>query len=174
MLRALASGTKPLTNICGVSVREALDLSPSAFLDFCILLGTDASERLHMVGPAKAYNLIRKYGSIEAILVNEPKVAAKVKEGWMDTVEAARNVFQDLPPLPAPEELEEQKMDLLEVERWLKETHGVLIPYRIGFDFQSQLESEVERGVELEKEQRQHLLGVGTTLESLALNDFAR
>jgi len=46
---------------------EAMDMSASEFLDFCIMCGTDYNKNIFKIGPAKAYNLIKKYGSIEGV-----------------------------------------------------------------------------------------------------------
>lgn len=48
-------------------VLEALELTSDAFLDFCIMCGTDYNTNIRLIGPKKAYKLIKEYGSIEAI-----------------------------------------------------------------------------------------------------------
>jgi len=97
-------------------------------LDFCVLLGTDASPRIPGIGPVKARKLIEKYGSIEAILANESKVAKAVDEnlvGFMDQVRAARKVFGELPPIPEGITLEQGVWNEEVVEEWLKANHGI-------------------------------------------------
>jgi flap endonuclease-1 len=113
-------------------------LSPSAFLDFCILLGTDASPRIPTVGPTRAYKLIHKYGSIEEIMAKEPKYRERAEsiEGFMEMVKSARKVFGRAPPIPEGVSLEQGKYDAKIVEAWLRDAHGV------EFVYQDQMESE--------------------------------
>ncbi|GAA5824591.1 hypothetical protein JCM5353_007254 [Sporobolomyces roseus] len=46
------------------------------FVDWCLLCGTDFTERLPSLGPKTALALMKKYGSIEAIF-EEPKIRSK-------------------------------------------------------------------------------------------------
>jgi 5'-3' exonuclease len=48
-------------------VLNALRLTSTQFLDFCILCGCDYNESIRLVGPATSYNYITKYGNIEGI-----------------------------------------------------------------------------------------------------------
>lgn len=45
----------------------ALEFTNNEFLDFCILCGTDYNKNIPLVGPVKAYNLIKKHQNIETI-----------------------------------------------------------------------------------------------------------
>ncbi len=49
-----------------------LGLSQTQFIDLCILLGCDYTGTIGRVGPAKAYELIKTYGSIDEMLVLDP------------------------------------------------------------------------------------------------------
>lgn len=51
-------------------ILEKLELSPSQFIDVCILCGTDYSQSIQGIGPMKAYKYIKMYGSIEGIHKN--------------------------------------------------------------------------------------------------------
>ncbi|ORY24072.1 PIN domain-like protein [Naematelia encephala] len=126
LLRTL-SGRSPLQLIDGTELRQSTGLSPSAFLDFCILLGTDASPRIPGIGPATAFKYITKYGSIDNLLDNEPKVKAKIHnlEEYIAMVRAAREVFGKLPEIPQGVLLEQGVWDEDAVERLLDEKHGV-------------------------------------------------
>jgi flap endonuclease-1 len=106
-------------------------LTQSAFLDFCILLGTDASPRIPGIGPSRAYKLIHIYGSIEEILAKEPKHKDKIEsiEGFMEMVQNAREVFGRLPPIPEGLSLEQGEYDARKVEAWLRDEHGVMFVY---------------------------------------------
>ena len=48
-------------------VLEALDFTEDQFLDFCIMCGTDYNTNIRLIGPKKAFKLIREHKSIEAI-----------------------------------------------------------------------------------------------------------
>jgi flap endonuclease-1 len=61
LLKNLTSATQPLILVDGAALTEAVPLSPEAWRDFCILLGTDASPRIYNVGPTKAFRLIKRY-----------------------------------------------------------------------------------------------------------------
>lgn len=92
----------------GREIRDEFQLSRDAFIDFALLLGSDFSQRLSGLGPARAIKLVQARGSIEAIIqaerakekgqrfLPEPKIT---EEEYMKQVEAGRNVFHELPPL---------------------------------------------------------------------------
>ena len=46
----------------------ALDVSQEAFIDFCVLLGNDFNDRIHLVGPVKALALLKKHDTLRAVL----------------------------------------------------------------------------------------------------------
>ncbi|WWD05680.1 hypothetical protein V865_003761 [Kwoniella europaea PYCC6329] len=133
LLKNLSPITSSLSLISGTNLRTLTGLSPASYLDFLILLGTDASPRIPNVGPVNALKLIKAHGSIEKILENESKVLAKLeddsigRERFMELVNNARKVFTDLPPTSqwGNEELEEKEWDEREVERLLEERHGI-------------------------------------------------
>ncbi|WVF65856.1 hypothetical protein IAT40_000593 [Kwoniella sp. CBS 6097] len=129
LLRHLSPATKPLSLISGVKLRQLTGLTSSQYLDFLILLGTDASPRIPKIGPVTAFKLIKKHGSIERILEEEKAVKDRVVdfEGFMEMVNNARKVFTKLPPTERweAELLEESDWDEGEVERLLEEKHGI-------------------------------------------------
>jgi len=49
------------------TILENLELSPTEFQDFCILCGTDFNQKIHGIGPVRAYALIKQYKTIEEI-----------------------------------------------------------------------------------------------------------
>ncbi|KAJ2881121.1 hypothetical protein IWW38_005839, partial [Coemansia aciculifera] len=70
-----------------------LGLSRNAFVDLCILCGTDFSATLEKVGPITALRLVRRFGSIEGIL--ESSSGIRPRDGFQFQV--ARDVFlQDI------------------------------------------------------------------------------
>jgi flap endonuclease-1 len=119
-------------------------LDSKSFLDFCILMGTDASPRIPGIGPARAYKAIMQYGSIESIIAQD-KYRDRIDDidVFMVMVNNAREVFGKAPPIPEGISLEQGEYNEEEVERWLRDSHGVM--------FMSQ--EQVNEGVELEKGQ---------------------
>lgn len=57
--------------ISGADIREVLQLTRASFVDFAFLLGTDFSQRIKNVGPARALRFIKEYGSIERVIEAE-------------------------------------------------------------------------------------------------------
>jgi flap endonuclease-1 len=88
-------------------VRSALHLDPGPFIDFALLLGTDFAPRIRNIGPHRALQYIRKYGTIERILAEEKQYVPRVPlQAYLEAVRDARDVFGKLPPVPAPHALE--------------------------------------------------------------------
>ncbi|WRT65759.1 uncharacterized protein IL334_002708 [Kwoniella shivajii] len=132
LLKHLSPITSHLSLITGPDLRQLTGLSPSAYLDFLVLLGTDASPRIPKIGPVSAIKLIKSHGSIESILEKEPKIADRIidKERFMEMVNNARKVFTELPPTSqyleeGNTELEEMEWNDEDVERLLEERHGI-------------------------------------------------
>ncbi|GHJ85556.1 hypothetical protein NliqN6_1958 [Naganishia liquefaciens] len=128
LLRNIASGNKPIEIIEGKAVRTAYDLTRNQYIDFLILSGTDASSRIKGVGPVKALKWIREFGSIEAILKSDERIRQRVASDYHDEVDAARTVFNDLPPLPRPIDLEPRRVEEKVVRDYMKITHGIILP----------------------------------------------
>jgi flap endonuclease-1 len=140
----VSSSVQPLVLVSGSELRSMTTLDSKSFLDFCILMGTDASPRIPGIGPARAYKAIMQYGSIESIIAQD-KYRDRIDDidAFMVMVNNAREVFGKAPPIPEGISLEQGEYNAEEVERWLRDTHGVM--------FMSQ--EQVNEGVELEKEQ---------------------
>jgi len=51
-------------------ILDALDLTFEQFRDFCIICGCDYNSRIKNIGPERAYNLVKKFKSIENIEKN--------------------------------------------------------------------------------------------------------
>ena len=146
MLRGLGSERRPLVVISGSHLRSLTALSSSSFLDFCILLGTDASPRIPQIGPQRAFPLIKKYGTIEKMLANEPKIASRLTDqsAFLEMVNNARKVFRELPPLPENVELVQGIWDEGDVARYLEEKHGIRFVERKSMILEDQRESELD------------------------------
>jgi 5'-3' exonuclease len=50
------------------SVLSGLNLSPIQFIEFCVLLGNDFNDRIHLVGPVKSLHLIKSHENLNTIL----------------------------------------------------------------------------------------------------------
>lgn len=48
-------------------ILDGLQLNQRQFIEFCCLLGCDFCNNIYMIGPAGAYDLMKKHGSIDAI-----------------------------------------------------------------------------------------------------------
>lgn len=127
LLRNIASGNKPIEIVDGKALRTAYDLSREQYVDFLILTGTDASSRIPGVGPVKALKLIQKFGSIEAILENDERLRERAGLDYHEEVDAARQLFNVLPPLPSAEELRPKAVPEDTVRDFMKSEHGVIL-----------------------------------------------
>ncbi|KAI9361814.1 PIN domain-like protein [Pilaira anomala] len=97
LLRHFFSRARPILSIDPIIARSELDLSRDSFVDLCILCGTDFSGTIKGIGPHRALQWIKKYGSIENILEN----IASTKHVPQPTFDyqLARDVFNNLPPI---------------------------------------------------------------------------
>jgi 5'-3' exonuclease len=53
--------------VCLESILDALELTYDQWVDLCIMCGTDYNKNIPMIGPHKAYDLIKKHGSLEEV-----------------------------------------------------------------------------------------------------------
>ncbi|WVO18698.1 hypothetical protein L204_106418 [Cryptococcus depauperatus] len=132
LLRHLSPATSVITVIDGEGLRHETKLNEQSFLDFLILLGTDASENIPKVGPITAWKLISAHGTIENILASNPNLVERLGgpkgvEEWLRTVQAARKVFTDVPMIDETWDLDGKEVDEREVERYLKEKYNIAI-----------------------------------------------
>lgn len=58
-----------ITEIDTDIILSKFEMNMDSFVDFCILSGCDYTEPIAQIGPVTSFNLIRKYGSIEEVLV---------------------------------------------------------------------------------------------------------
>ncbi|KAI5149202.1 flap endonuclease-1 [Enteropsectra breve] len=75
-------------------ILKEMEMDLNTFIDMCILLGCDYCETIKGVGPKKAFEYIKKHGSIEKILENE-NLAVPEKFNY----QGAREIFQELPKM---------------------------------------------------------------------------
>ncbi|GJE94789.1 PIN domain-like protein [Phanerochaete sordida] len=101
LVRNIAKRSDPLVVMSGPEVRTALELDQKRFIDFALLLGTDFSQRIKNVGPARALKFIRQHGSIEQVLERETQYPPRIPTSlYLQQVDVARVVFHTLPPVP--------------------------------------------------------------------------
>ncbi|EIN08410.1 PIN domain-like protein [Punctularia strigosozonata HHB-11173 SS5] len=139
LLRNITSRNVPLSLLSGSDVRSVLSLTRSSYIDFALLLGTDFSQRIKNVGPARALRFIRSYGSIEQILKHEGETyppRTPVPE-YLAQVAMGRAVFETLPPLPD----EGLLVNAAEDE---KTVHGIMMKYGLGREIRESPEVDYE------------------------------
>lgn len=106
LLRRIGNRDGSFGLIDGAEVRKALDLTDPGYIDFALLLGTDFTERIPQIGPARALNFMKKHGSIENILANEKAYPPRgLQEDYLRRVRQGRDVFNTLPPPPPERQL---------------------------------------------------------------------
>ncbi|TBU38613.1 PIN domain-like protein [Dichomitus squalens] len=116
LLRNIASSQDPLFVVHPDEVRAALGLDQTRFVDFALLLGTDFSQRIKNIGPARALAFMRQHGSIERILEQESKYPLRMPVGmYLEQISLARKVFQTLPPPPDETVFQQGQVDEVEV-----------------------------------------------------------
>lgn len=101
ILRYFFSKGRPILSIDPNIARRDLGLSRESFIDLCILCGTDFSGTIRGIGPHRALQWIRKYGTIENVLQNLAPTPY-LPQATFD-YELARHVFTNLPPIPVEE-----------------------------------------------------------------------
>lgn len=103
---------RPLREIVGNEVQDALQLTRNAFIDFVLLLGTDFTTRIPMVGPSRALKFIKSYDSIEEIVKMETKYPPSFAvDEYLHQVASGREIFKTLPKVPSSEKLEQTESD---------------------------------------------------------------
>lgn len=126
LVRNLTNRNAPLTVVSGAEVRTVLQLDRASFVDFALLLGTDFSQRIKNVGPARALKFIKEYGSIERVIEFETKYLPRIPPNtYLAQVEIARTVFGTLPPVPEKRLLQQRTANEEEVT-------GILERYGLG------------------------------------------
>jgi len=79
-------------------ILQELDLNHNEFIDLCILLGCDYTDTIEGIGPKKAFDLIKKYRSIDNILMEDCNfINGKYKIPKNFNYYAAQNYFKNPP-----------------------------------------------------------------------------
>lgn len=171
LLRNVSSSRKPLEVVDGEDVRQAVELEKEQWVDWVVLLGTDASNNIPKIGPVNSLRFIKEYHSIENILGAKPELVDRLNalhpvgaplgaEEWMKGVEAGRKLFKELPPTPTSAEWEElwtgagvtEEKDDNVVQQWLEEKFGAKLVELEDADIYPLEGSENEVGDESESE----------------------
>jgi flap endonuclease-1 len=108
LLRNLTRRDLPLVSVSARDVCRALRLSHTGFVEFALLLGTDFTPRIRGVGPSRALRFLHAHGSIERVVQAErqfsppppPSSSLDAWSAYLESVRAARGVFETLPPVP--------------------------------------------------------------------------
>ncbi|KAI8097339.1 PIN domain-like protein [Halteromyces radiatus] len=131
LLRYFFVQHRPILCVDPVVARQQMGLSKAEFLDLCILCGTDFGSKIHGVGPIRALEMIKQFGSIEQILYHLDPRKYIPEEGF--DFRLIRKIFQELPDtisldtLPSPtvdstklgELLQKYEIDVDEMDRQL-------------------------------------------------------
>ncbi|CAG8476859.1 10090_t:CDS:1 [Paraglomus brasilianum] len=96
VIRQLQWKNQPMLEYSSVKAREELDLSKEAFLDLCIMCGTDFGGKVEKIGPVTALKLIRQYKSIENI-VDNCSYRFDFPDNYLDEVRVTRQIFNKPP-----------------------------------------------------------------------------
>jgi len=91
----------PIMEIHLEKVLKGLELTMDQFIDLCILLGCDYSDKIKGIGPKRALEHIKKYGSIEKVLKNLDKQKYVIPEPF--PYEDIRAYFKNPDAKPAEE-----------------------------------------------------------------------
>lgn len=73
-------------------VHAKLKLTADTLTDFCMMCGSDFTDRIHLVGPVKALSLMQKWG-------NWPSVYQNCRAGWTGRTAQSADVFRDVYPV---------------------------------------------------------------------------
>lgn len=92
-LMSPASQGKPILEFDFDKILSELELTWDQFIDVCILCGCDYCDSIKGIGPVKALQLIKKHGSIEALLKDLDQEKYPVPEDW--PFDAARELFRN-------------------------------------------------------------------------------
>ncbi|KAL0072572.1 hypothetical protein AAF712_000335 [Marasmius tenuissimus] len=113
LIRNISNRREPLSLVSGADIQAALELSREMFIDFALLLGTDFTQRIKNVGPARALKFIRTHGTIEKIVESETKYPTNIPlDEYFQQIDAGRAVFQTLPPVPEFERVEADETEI--------------------------------------------------------------
>ena len=104
-------------------VLEGLELSHDEFIDLCILLGCDYTDKIRGVGPKSALKLVQEHKSIDKIIKSIDKKKYTVPEGW--NYEGARQLFKEPEVTPADQiEIKWEKPDEEGLVKYMCEEKG--------------------------------------------------
>jgi flap endonuclease-1 len=74
-------------------ILSGLGLTYDSFVDLCILCGCDYCQTIPKVGPVTAYRHIKKWGDIESVIENNPKLS--LPTDYITKIMKSRSIFKD-------------------------------------------------------------------------------
>jgi len=108
-------------------VYASIGLTPSEFLDFCIMCGCDYLKNIPKLGIKTALKLIKEHHNIETILQNLPVDSYVVPENYLDSFNIARGLFLNNPDGTVPDTVTAEsliwRMDQEKAKTWLSEKY---------------------------------------------------
>jgi 5'-3' exonuclease len=84
-LRGITTLTPTIVSLQGI-LRE-LSLTPSAFVDFCLLCGSDFTPKAPGFGPVKSFAWVQQHGSLDPLIAERP--AKWPVDLWLQFAETA-------------------------------------------------------------------------------------
>eukprot|EP01006_Ploeotia_vitrea_P006579 TRINITY_DN13947_c0_g1_i1.p1 TRINITY_DN13947_c0_g1~~TRINITY_DN13947_c0_g1_i1.p1 ORF type:complete len:404 (+),score=69.69 TRINITY_DN13947_c0_g1_i1:108-1214(+) len=112
-LNLSAAKKQPILEVHLAKALEELKMTMPQFVDLCILMGCDYAHRIRGIGPEKAYEGIRKWGSLEAFLKKLDKTKYPLPDPY--PYEEVRELFNS-PAVGKPDDKELQVTDPKEDE----------------------------------------------------------
>jgi flap endonuclease-1 len=102
------------------------ELTMDQFIDICILLGCDYTDTIEGIGQKRAWDLIKKYGSLEELIAKDKKIAqAKYKLPDNFRYEESREYFKNPRHIPSTKaDLELKNPQLNELKQLLITKYG--------------------------------------------------
>jgi flap endonuclease-1 len=146
IIRNLSSRKKEIIQIELDKILEKLNINYDQFIDLCILLGCDYCNTIPGIGMKKAYQIIKKYGSIEKFLlqVNENEIITLGTESSITIKPKIPNMFpynETKEYFKKPNVLSKEKIQL----KWSEPNYDSIINYMVNiFGFNK---SKIIRGI---------------------------
>jgi flap endonuclease-1 len=112
---------------------QKLELSPSSFVDMCIMSGCDFCSGISRIGPVKSYTLIKKYKTIENFVESENIIVPKEF-----TFVTARSIFKKIQTFDQTRSLNVGTLNLEDFKTYLTIERG-LNPFPYIYKYNNQL-----------------------------------
>nr|QYA18852.1 flap endonuclease-1 [Clandestinovirus] len=90
--------TGPLEEYRSDEIKQELGFSDDEFIDFCVLMGCDYTEKIKNIGPANALKFIKEHKNIETIIEQLPKLGKRYQVPEKFDYIMARDQFRNTQP----------------------------------------------------------------------------